>query len=209
MKKDEKDAKAKAAAAAATLGNGAAQEKVHLISAGIFKLKNSKKLIAAAAKKKSEEQASSSCSESDSGLLTGGNKSKLDNNNNHNTNNTTTTTKSDSFNNNNPSVATVNALCVTKYQQQNTTTAVVSFAVEDPTAASANKNTIIEISPHASPKLMRTPSTATKATTLRFRAASAGVLRAQSSAISAASSNKERKVTKTLAIVLIVFLVCW
>ena len=36
-----------------------------------------------------------------------------------------------------------------------------------------------------------------------------GVLRSQSSAISAASSNKERKVTKMLAIVLICFLVCW
>lgn len=35
------------------------------------------------------------------------------------------------------------------------------------------------------------------------------ILRLQSSAISAVSSNKERKVTKTLAIVLIVFLVCW
>ena len=41
------------------------------------------------------------------------------------------------------------------------------------------------------------------------KASPLGVLRSQSSAISAASSNKERKVTKMLAIVLICFLVCW
>lgn len=56
---------------------------------------------------------------------------------------------------------------------------------------------------------LSTPSTAeTAKKTSRARTA-INVLRSQSSALATLSSNKEKKVTKTLAIVLIVFLVCW
>ncbi len=203
IKKDETEARAKAASE---------PEKVHLISAGIFKLKHSKKLIASAANKDSEDQPSSgSCSESNSGLLAGSksntNLAKTDKNNNNNINTAATTVKSESSNNLSPQAASMNVLCVAQQQQpppQNTATTVVSFAVEDPNMASKN-------SPHGSLNMSRhSPNTAQKAAqTSRFKPVGAGVLRAQSSAISAVSSNKERKVTKTLAIVLIVFLVCW
>jgi hypothetical protein len=194
-------------------------EKINLISAGIFKLKNSEKLIPA--KNESDEQASSSCSESNSALL-----------NNNNNNNNHKNPKLDK-NNNSANVASFNnpanrssslAVAVAKANNSSNTLELSAIVTVDSISVVADysnnhngeKNRgdsleagVARASGRGGSPIMNDGASAVMKATSRFKAAGVGVLRAQSSAISVASSNKERKVTKTLAIVLIVFLVCW
>ncbi len=152
-------------------------EKVHLISAGIFRLKNSKFFSEESTTK---ENASSSCSESNSGIL-----NRRD----------TMITQGNALLNN----EALNEESST--QMENTSPGLPEFssvAMQREVKKSSSLGKIV-----VNKALLKAKKN------FKAKATAIGMLKAQSNSISAVSSNKERKVTKTLVIVLIVFLVCW
>lgn len=195
--------------------NSESNEKINLISVGIFKLKNSQNNNQLAVRTTVEpDQATSSLAASHSNSPRG---NETDNKSNEHE-------KTNAEQQLPPSVSQHPTVTFSEKSQLASSSLVMSTNTTAQVSSTATLGSTSN--PVVIPAVSATGSTTTNTTstlnkmmtshavlkaTTRFKAKAGvgGVLKLPSSAGSALSSNKERKVTKTLAIVLIVFLVCW
>ena len=151
-------------------------EKVSLISARIFKLKNSRVLKDTKANNAESDNLSSSGSDSNSMLMGGNSRMAI-------------VTPANNNNNKNKNLASGSGCGAASTAAKSTAEGSQDKSVNQPVLGGGGSSDV------------KATNTVIKATS-KFKARVA-------QANSAVSNNKERKVTKTLAIVLIVFLVCW
>jgi hypothetical protein len=187
--------------------------RVNFLSSNIFQMKNQlqKEIEKEKEKENEEEEDDEEEGEDDDEEKEDRKKEDEDDEQNNNNNNKTedkNEKRNLSGNNNNNETRTVRTASMTSQMVSNN----VEFVNKNNKNNNNNKNNLNSIKKEKkAKKIKKKNSLEDPAKNEAFKLINRGIniLRLQSNALSSASNSKERKVTKTLAIVLCVFLVCW